>query len=388
MTEKLRIVHAITGLAAGGAEISLYRLLERIDPTRFESQVVSLTKDGPVGKKIRALGVPVSVLGMPRGVPDPVRWWRFSRWLRREAPHALQTWMYHADLIGGIAARLAGRIPVSWGLRQSNLVPGSSRRTTIWTAKACARLSRGLPTRIVCCSEATRAVHTELGYDATKLVVIDNGYDTQALQPDPAARASARAELGISEETPLVGLVARRDPQKNHAGFFDAARKLGARLPEAHFVLCGEGMEISSPTVARWVDTAGLGTRCHLLGRRDDIGRWNAALDVATCCSTYGEGFPNVVAEAMACGTPCVVTDVGDAARIVDTLGKVVPPGDAEALASAWYDLLTRPTEDRQELSRAVRQRIVENFSIESTVAKYEKLYTEIATRPPPRNPR
>lgn len=190
----------------------LYKLLTGMDREAFEAWVVSLTDIGPVGEKIRALGVPVRALGMRRGVPDPRGVWRLARLLQEDKPHVVQTWMYHADLVGGLAARLAGGIPMVWNIRHSNLDPEGNKRTTIWTAEACARLSHHLPIRIVCCSEASREEHTELCCTHQKMIVIPNGFDLTAFKPDPAARESVRQKLGLLRDALLIGLVGHFDP--------------------------------------------------------------------------------------------------------------------------------------------------------------------------------
>jgi glycosyltransferase involved in cell wall biosynthesis len=210
------------------------------------------------------------------------------------------------------------------------------------------------------------------------MVVLPNGFDLDAFQPDPAARGSVRQELGISEETPLIGLVARFHPQKDHHNFMQAAAQLHARLPNVHFLLCGAGVTPENPALAQWVEEAGLRANVHLLGVRQDVPRLSAALDIATSSSS-GEGFPNVVGEAMACGVPCVVTDVGDAALIVGETGRVVPPHDAQALADAWHDLLNAGEDYRYELGMAARRRVQECFSMTTISRRYEQLYEEIA---------
>jgi glycosyltransferase involved in cell wall biosynthesis len=372
---QVKIAHVITGLNTGGAETMLYKLLSGMDRGTFEARVVSLTDVGPVGEKIRALGVPVRALGMRRGVPDPRGVWQLTRWLKEDKPNLVQTWMYHADLVGGLAARLAGNIPVVWGVRHSNLDPGGNKRTTIWTAKACARLSHRLPIRIVCCSETSRAVHTELGYAHKKMVVIPNGFDLTAFKPDPAARESVRQELGISKDALLIGLVGRFDPQKDHRNFVAAAARLSAAYPEVHFPLCGDGATWDNAELAGWIEAAGIRQRFHLLGRREDMPRLTAALDIASSSSSYGEGFPNIIGEAMACGVPCVVTDVGDSAFIVGDTGLVVPPRDPDALATAWRKLIELGPEGRRRLGAVARRRVEERFSLPTVVSQYQKLY-------------
>jgi glycosyltransferase involved in cell wall biosynthesis len=376
----VKVLHVIACLDTGGAQKMLYKLLSGTDREAFKTEVVSLIDIGPIGQKIQALGVSVRALGMRRsGVPNPLAVLRLARWLRQDPPYVIQTWMYHADLIGGLAARLAGSIPVAWGVRNSNLDPQCSRRSTIWIAMACARLSRWLPARIVCCSEASRQVHTQLGYAADKMVVIPNGFDLAVFRADPAARRSVRQELGIPEEAPLIGLVARFHPQKDHCDFVQAAARFHACVPESHFLLCGDGITWRNPELAGWIEAAGIQSQCHLLGRREDIPRLMAALDIASTAASYGEAFPNVVGEAMACGVPCVVTDVGDSAIIVGETGVVVPPKDPQALAAGWSRLLLDMNqEERRRLGLAARQRIMERYSLGKIVEQYERLYKSL----------
>src|ERR1051326_2654943 len=182
--------------------------------TRADSgaEVISLTDVGPVGERIRRQGITVSALGMGRGRPGVSGLVRLARHLRRTAPDLVQTWMYHADLVGGLAARLARNIPVVWGIRNGVLEPIGNKRSTIWTAKACARLSGRLPRRIIVNSERARRFHETMGYCAARMTVIPNGFDLTAFKPDPAVRPALRAELGLAPDAPLIGLVARFDP--------------------------------------------------------------------------------------------------------------------------------------------------------------------------------
>lgn len=377
----IKIVHVITGLGTGGAEMMLYKLLSSTHRDEFSHSVISLTDRGTLGSGIQALGVPVSVLGMHRGLPNPLDIWRLAKMLRRESPDLVQTWMYHGDLVGGLAARMAGNVPVLWGIRQSTFDSRRSRRRTQLVARLCARLSRWLPATIVCCSDMGRRSHEALGYDARKMVVIPNGFDLTAFAPDPQARSAVRQELGLDREALLVGLIARFDPQKDHENFIRAAGLLHRHRPDVHFVLCGDGIDRENTQLGGWIEAAGIGTHCHLLGRRRDMARLNAALDVATLSSSWGEGFPNVVGEAMACGVPCAVTDVGDSALIVGESGRVVPCRDPEALAAAWQELLDMPVEERRVLGAAARRRIEERYSLQAVVALYEQLYRETAAQ-------
>jgi glycosyltransferase involved in cell wall biosynthesis len=375
-----RILHLITDLDTGGAEISLYRLLAHMDRTRFESRVVSLVPAGDVGEKIRSLGVPVRSLDLEPGRPTPAAFLRLVGWLRREPPDLLQTWLYHADLLGLLAAKAAGVHRVVWNIRNSELDLSRYRRLSRIVVRVCAWLSGG-PLAAISNSQAGRDFHTHLGYHPARWAIIPNGIDLQAFRPDPQARLAVRKELGLDAEASLIGQVARYDPAKNQAGFLEAAGALVRAGVEAHFVLAGQDVTPENPALAEIVRGEALEGRVHLLGRRDDVPRLDAALDVLTSPST-GEGFPNVVAEAMACGVPCVVTDVGDSALLVGETGRVVAPGNPAALAAALQELVSAGAAKRGELGQAARSRVAERFSLEKTVAAYEELYEELLARP------
>jgi glycosyltransferase involved in cell wall biosynthesis len=377
----VKVTHVITGLDTGGAETMLYRLLLHTDRAAYESEVISMTDIGAVGEKIRALGVPIRALGMRRGVPNPLGVLRLARWLSQYSPDVVQSWMYQADLVSGLAARLAGGMPVAWGIHNAYLEPRSVKRIKLWTVRACIWSSGWLPSRIVCCSEASREVHARLGYPQKKMMVVPNGSDLAAFRPDPEARRSVCEELGLRVETPLIGLVARFDLPKDHRTFVQAAGLLHTRVPEAHFILCGDSITLENPQLTEWIDAARVRSRCHLLGRRLDMPRLSAALDVATSSSSFSEAWPLAVGEAMACGVPCAVTDVGDSSVIVGDTGQVVPPKNPQALADAWHGLLTLGPDERARLSQAARRRMEEHFDLLGAVAKYEQLYDELALR-------
>jgi glycosyltransferase involved in cell wall biosynthesis len=176
----------------------------------------------------------------------------------------------------------------------------------------------------------------------------------------------------------LVGLIGRFNPQKNHAGFFQAAGLLHRRLPTVRFLLAGKGIDEGNGELVRAMESAGIRSVTHLLGLRSDISRLMAALDVQAS-SSFGEAFPNVLGEAMACGVPCAVTDVGDSAYIVGDTGKVVPAEDMAGLAAAMESLLLLPPVERQALGLRARSRVAENFEIGQVVKRYEAFYEDLA---------
>jgi glycosyltransferase involved in cell wall biosynthesis len=375
----ITVTHIIAGLQADGAETVLHSVTSRMDPRRFQNQVISLTDRGAMAERLEAAGVPVRTLGMRPGLPNPARILQLSRLIKASKPNVVQTWMYHADLLGALASRLAGSPPLVWGIHHSNLEPGQNKRSTIMTARACAKISN-LPSRIICCSEAARAAHIAFGYAAGKMEVIPNGFDLNRFYPDADARTSFRRELGLSNETLLIGMAARFHVQKGHKNFVDAATRLLSQMPEVHFVLVGKGVEQSNSELMSWIHAGGkdFANRFHLLGARNDVARIFAALDIATSAS-LSEAFPMAVGEAMACGTPCVVTDVGDSALIVGDTGRPVPHSDPKRLSDAWMELLLAPESVRRSLGHSARTRVEQNFAIGTMVERYQQVYQQVS---------
>jgi glycosyltransferase involved in cell wall biosynthesis len=375
----IKVLHIITDLSAGGAETMLYRLLSKMDTARFENEVISLTSLGDVAEKIEADGVPVRALGMKKGVPNPIPVARLFRWIRRSQPQVVQTWMYHANLIGGLTARLAMHTSVVWGIHHVNLEPHVNKRLTIWIAEVCGSMSKWLPSCVVFCSQAALLSHVKLGYAAQKMVVIPNGLDLNEFKPDPAARVCVREELGIGADAVVIGIAARFHVLKDHRNFVQAAGRLRKRFSDLHFVMCGHGITPDNRELAQWINDSGIQVHCHLLGERRDIARLFSAIDIATS-SSLSEAFPLSVGEAMACGTPCVVTDVGDSALIVGDTGRVVAPGNPDALATAWSELIEAGPGVRHHLGMAARRRVNQFFALASVVRCYESIYAQLTS--------
>lgn len=373
----IKITHLITGLNTGGAENMLQRLLSRLDREEFSSQVVSLTGGGPVGERIRSLGIPVRTLGMQPDRPD----WRLvrqlARDLRREKPDLLHTWMYHADLAGGIAATLAG-IPVVWGLHNSTLDPHASKTRTRLVVRCLALLSRSIPVKIISCARSAAAQHVELGYDASRMLVIPNGFDTVEFHQDTGLRKQVRQALNIPPDALAAGCFARFDPQKDHHTLLAAAGKINAQLPRFQLVLCGEGITAENAVLMGWIREFGLETKVKLLGLREDIPPLMAALDIYISSSAYGEAFPLVLGEAMACGVPCAATDVGDSAEMLAGSGEIIPPGQAQALADACLELLTLTPVTRIKMGLLARQHVQDHYDLGMVTEQYAAVYRSI----------
>jgi glycosyltransferase involved in cell wall biosynthesis len=377
----MKVVHVITGLDPGGAEAVLFRLVTAGHHASVEHHVISLTDRGAFADRLEQAGVGVSVLGMPRGRVSVGGFFKLYRRLRQLRPQVVQTWMYHADLLGGIAARLAGVRAVAWGIRQANTDPDHNRALTLQVVRTCARLSKWVPERIISCSERATQLHQALGYSPSKFINIPNGYPLERLKPDPEARRLIRTELCIPEESFVLGMVARHDSQKDHANLIDALSRLKRSGERFVCLLAGLGMDAANETLARLIAAEGVADDVRLLGPRNDIPSIMSALDLHVL-SSLSEAFPNVLAEAMACGTPCVTTDVGDAALIVGEQGWVVPPRDAAALANAIGQARTVWRQDPaawRSLQQACRSRIMSCFALDQMCQRYHDAWRSMA---------
>jgi glycosyltransferase involved in cell wall biosynthesis len=381
----MRVMHVITGLSTGGAETMLLKLLSAASQ-RMEHVVVSLGDEGTIGPRIAALGLPVHCLGLKRNAPNPFRALSILPLAHRIAPQLIQGWMYHGNLMASLAAvalrktaprNVLGQKPVLWNIRQTVYDLRRERWLTAKLIRQGARLSSG-PAAIIYNSQTSASQHEELGYRAEKRVIIPNGFDCQVLRPDEAARKAVRAELGITDDTVLVGLVARYHPMKDHVGFLKAAALVVQSHPQTRFVLVGAGVSSTQPELAEGIQQNELGDRVILLRERSDIPRLNNAFDIGCSASAWGEGFSNSIGEAMACGVPCAVTNVGDSAYIVADTGFVAPPRASEALAEAIGRLIEIGQPGRQQIGAKARKRIETEFSLSAIVEKYENLYLAI----------
>ena len=376
VAKQIRVVHVIIDLDRGGAEFVLLRLLERLSHDRFASEVISLTTVGEVGEEIQQTGIPVRALGWRGAWSSFVVATRLFTALRRSRPDVVQTWMYHGDLIGGLAAWLARSPAIAWGIHAGPLPPAPSLRVRLGL-RAASLLSRWVPERIVCCSYESMSVHSRLGYSKEKMTLILNGFEAGEGPTD--SRDLLLKELDLPSDVFVVGRVARLHPQKDHKTLLEAFALVHRREPRAHLVVAGAGMVPENQELTRDLARLGLNDVVHLLGVRDDTDHLNAAFDLAVSSSAFLEALPLVLGEAMAVATPVVTTDVGDSARLVGDSRYVVPPKDPAALAEAICSVIGLSEEARVELGRVQQQRVAREFGIDRMTEQYADLYEELS---------
>lgn len=355
----------------------LLKLLCGVGRSRFDSMVISLTGTGPVADMIAKLGVRVEALDLrisPLGT-----FARLIGLLREIRPQVIQTWLYHADLAGLLARPFVPHTHLCWNLRCAELGSGDVPFFTRMLARLLGAASR-FPDLVIANSQAGRAAHRRIGYRPRRWEVIYNGFDAARFVPDAAARETVRLELGLEADAMLVGLVARYHPMKDHENFLRGAALIRGKCHDARFLLAGRDVTAENTRLMACVNSLGLGGSIHLLGERADMPTITAALDVA-CSSSFSEGFPNTVGEAMSCAVPCVATNVGDTAYLLGSGGIAVPPRDPTALAEACVRLLQMSKEDRSRIGMLGRTRILEEFSIDRIVARYEGIYAQLSEK-------
>lgn len=376
----MNVLHIIIGLNVGGAEMMLKRLVEsHAGNLAYRHVVVSLTDIGKLGPQLQSGGVKVCSLGMRSSFGIPLVLWRLVRLIRTTRPDIVQTWMYHADLLGGLAARMAGNRNVIWGIRTTDVRAGGSSATVIvrWL---CARISRWVPQVIVCAAEASRRSHIAVGYDATKMVVIPNGYDFSWLRASAGERETLRDQCGINQNDVVMGSLGRFHAVKDQENFVSAAGLLAPQYQQLRFLMVGRGLDWDNSQLEDWIDRSGCKDRFVLLGERKDVPQCLAAMDIF-CLHSRTEGFPNVLVEAMAMGLPCVTTDVGDAAMLLADTGMVVPSADSAALAQGVRQLLALDQVARLALGMRAKARVEAEFSMARARERFEKIYRQVLNK-------
>lgn len=373
------VLHIITGLETGGAERSLFNLVASNLDNRFTHGVVSLAGMGHYGPILLKSGISVEAFGMQGAVGLPAALFGVRRLVRRTRPDIVQGWMPHGNMIASMAASMAGRpVGLAWNVRQSLYDLRAEKSTTQLMIRGLKAYS-ARPNTIIYNSNQAREHHEALGFATRSGIVIPNGFDIERWKPDPRRRAALRTELGIGEDVPLAGFVGRFHALKDVPTFMAACAIAMAENSALHVVMVGDGLTRDS--IALQPHFADLPAhRFHALGQRDDIEAILPGMDFL-CLSSVSEAFPNVIGEAMASGLPCVATDVGDCARLLDGHGRIVPRRDAAKMAAAITDMARMDVARRAEIGKAARARIETCYSLRATVDAYTQLYDSMMKR-------
>ena len=372
----MRILHIIVSLSSDGAQIMLKRLIESDSKSAPDTIVVSLTSLDGIGKSLRDQGVMLHALNMSSALGFPAAIWRLVKLIRKYKPDIVQTWMYHADFLGGLAARMAGNKNIVWGVHTSFLSIRTSAGT-IMLRKACALLSRWVPKKIVLVAESAKKTHVSIGYDESIMVVIPNGFDFSCFFTTKENRILSRESFSFFEKDFVVGCVGRFHPDKGQKNFIKAAAIVARTHLNVKFLLVGRGCDSSNSKLMGWLNRYSMEDRCILLGERKDVAGCLAAMDVF-CMPSRFETFPVALGEAMLMGLPCVATDVGDTAILTGDTVILVSPQDEQSLASGILRVLDLSNEKRYQMGQRAKLHVMNEFSIEKTRERFEVLYREI----------
>lgn len=369
------ICHISTDLDVGGAEMMLKRLLEVQADNRHNIVVISLMGLGKIGAQLQQLGFSVYPLNMRGKLAFPVAFYRLVRLLRVIRPTWVQTWMYHADLLGGVAAYFSGIRQIVWGIHCTKVPIG--RPLTRWVMQCCAWLSHRIPAQIICVAEAAKQNHISYGYCAQKMRVIPNGFNIDtpvrgSLQSRPVLR-----QLGVQAEDFVVGCVGRFHPDKGQ-DLLVAAAAMCRQRSAIKFVLAGRGCDESNPHLTDLLQRAGVRANVVLLGERDDIPALLTEFDLF-CMPSRSEAFPVALGEAMLAGLPCVATKVGDAAELGGDYVTFVRAEDIDALAGSILQLSDISAEQLHHRGLLGRQRVIDRFSIAAVSARYLDVYRDMS---------
>jgi glycosyltransferase involved in cell wall biosynthesis len=380
----VKVLHVITGLNVGGAENMLAKLLEGSVDSNECGSVVSLLEPGPIAERIRACGVRIDSLNMRQGMATFGGVQALSRIVRAAAPDVIHGWMYHGNLAASLASMMAKPrilakqgVPLVWNVRHS--LADSHRET--WKTRALLRVSAPLsrqPAAIIYNSQVALEQHQAHGFSPRRSLVLPNGFDCAKYKPDPAARERLCSEFGIDPGALIVGIVARLHPMKDHAGLIDAVALARAKGLDIHLVMIGDGLAPPPERMAAQIALQIPADRISLGGARSDVASLMPGLDILAVSSAWGEAFPNVIGEALACGVPVVATDVGDSAVVVGRCGLIVPPSSPQDLANGIISLSELGPEGRRNMGIAGRQQVAENYSLDAICKRYRTLHQSI----------
>lgn len=370
-----KIVHVIIGLTAGGAELMLERLvLNSSKKQQFEHSVISLTNLDIVGPKLQKQGIQVHSLGMTSLGTLPLTLFKLRKLIKRINPDVVQTWMYHADCLGGLAARSLGIKNIIWGIRTTN-VKSSASLQTVYLSKLCAKLSHTIPTKIVCVAEKAKQYHIDIGYNEEKIKVIPNGFDLSKFYFNPSIRLSMREELNILKDELVIGHIGRFNPVKNQIKFIEACINLLEKGFKFKVLMAGRNINLDNPQINSVLKDNKYKEHFIFLGEVKNPLSFYCTIDIFCLCS-HSEGFPNVLGEAMACENVCLSTDAGDASLIMEPFGFHIKSPNAEDIAGAIEsNIFLSKNLDFKAIGKGNRKKIEECYSIDSVISKFESLY-------------
>ncbi len=372
----MKIVHIITGLNDGGAENILYKVC------KFDNLnnhiVISFVSGGKYSTILKEMGVTVHSINMK--FYSIIKFIYLIRLLRNLNPDIVQTWLVHGDFIGGIASRLAGIKNIVWNVLYSKLDTRIEKIRTIFIIKLLSKLSHIIPKFIIVISKSAYDNCKNIGYNKNKIILVNSGFDLSYFKISEKQKLDFRNQFNINHNMPLIGIVARYHPIKDHKNLLKALKIIKSKKINFYCVFVGTDMNIENKILLNDIKNYKLENNIKLLGPLNNIPLVMNGLDIKILCSK-SEGFSSVIVEAMACGTPCVVTDVGDSSFIVGKTGWIVPPSDPAKLATEIQNAIFEIDSDNWEKRcEQARLRVKKNFGINKMIKSYNLIWSKVYT--------
>lgn len=372
----MKIFHIIPTMEIGGAESFLEKILI-LSPHTEHHEIVCLKKRGKIGDRLMQNGYKVHQLHLNNIFVLPGCFFKLVTLLRNENPDIVQTWMYHSDFLGGVAAKFASCKKIIWSIRCTNtLTLRGSSISGYFSMKLCSWLSWFVPQKILCVAHKAMEQHINYGYDSSKMSVIQNGFNLNICSPEESIRAQVRKNISINIDSLVIGSVARFNAYKDHHNFVNAALNVIKKFPKTIFLMVGTDITKSNKDLFNIIQSAGMEKNFRLLGEYHAMDEIYHSMDIF-CLHSRSEGFPNVLGEAMSSGIPCISTDVGDASELLGKNGIIVEAEDSIQLSNAMQEMLLLSAEERTIMGERSAQRVKEKFSIAKALNAYSQFYVQ-----------
>jgi len=370
-----KVTHIITDLKTGGAERMLVKLLKRMDPQRIQSRVITLMDGGRLAEEIKDLGFSIQGLGMKPGRPSLRSMIRLSRLLKGERSNILQGWMYHGNLMASLGKRFSKGAPrVVWNIRQSLSDMKYEKPLTALIIRLGKRWSRNADA-IIYNSRDSFQKHSTFGYASERSHVIPNGFDPDSFRPQRNKTSERKLKWGMEVEDLVIGMLGRYHEVKSYPTFLKAIRIVQSKRKSVKALLAGTHINNQNSELRQIIQELRLEDKVICLGELKEPSNFFSGIDIFCSVSAWGESFPNVLGEAMACGIPCVATRLGDIPDILGKGGLLIQPKDSEALAEQIIKLIDCGEPGRLKIGLEGRKRIIEHFTIDRIAKAYEDLY-------------
>ena len=371
----MRILHVINGLDDGGAEGVLYRICKY--DKEHQHIVVSMQGFGKYGALLRSQGNEVRVLNISRLKTLPKAILEFRQILKETKPDLIQTWMYHANIFAGILTKIFYyKKPVFWNIRCTIMKLGEAGLGTYLLTYLGSLLSYFIPDSIIVCANSIKSDHKQIGYKSSKIKIIENGFDLEYFKPP---QKSQNINTNFDARVLIVGVLGRFHPQKNHELAIKASSLAIRKGINVKLYLAGSGVTADEPVLKNLISKHSMKNFTRLFGALKDVRIFFNEIDVLLLPSQFGEGFPNVLAEAMASGIPCIATSIGDSKKIIGQSGWVVPNQKPKEIVSAFEEIIEMKKNNSWiKIKKTARKQIEKNFSISKMITSYSKCWKDI----------